>query len=78
MFPGSPAYVRELEALNLMDTVGPRLEVGLDDSYVLHSFNPVLCVHILNDFVVVVVVVVVPVLLGVILNCLCVCFMWRS
>lgn len=77
MFPGSPAYVRELEALNLMDTVGPRLEVGLDDSYVLHSFNPVLCVHILNDFVVVVVVVV-PVLLGVILSCLCVCFMWRS
>lgn len=75
MFPGSPACVRELEALNLMDTVGPRLEVGLDDSYVLHSFNPVLCVHILNDFVV---VVVVPVLLGVILSCLCVCFMWRS
>lgn len=73
MFPGSPACVRELEALNLMDTVGPRLEVGLDDSYVLHSFNPVLCVHILNDFV-----VVVPVLLGVILSCLCVCFMWRS
>lgn len=76
MFPGSPACVRELEALNLMDTVGPRLEVGLDDSYVLHSFNPVLCVHILNDFVVV--VVVVPILLGVILSCLCVCFMWRS
>lgn len=76
MFPGSPACVRELEALNVMDTVGPRLEVGLDDSYVLYSFNPVLCVHILNDFVVV--VVVVPVLLGVILNCLCVCFMWRS
>lgn len=75
MLPGSPACVRELEALNLMDTVGPRLEVGLDDSYVLHSFNPVLCVHILNDFVV---VVVVPVLLGVILSCLCVCFMWRS
>lgn len=74
MFPGSPACVRELEALNLMDTVGPRLEVGLDDSYVLHSFNPVLCVHILNDFV----VVVVPVLLGFILSCLCVCFMWRS
>lgn len=73
MLPGSPACARELEALNLMDTVGPRLEVGLDDSYVLHSFNPVLCVHILNDFV-----VVVPVLLGVILSCLCVCFMWRS
>lgn len=28
MFPGSPACVRELEALNLMDTVGPGLRWG--------------------------------------------------
>lgn len=46
-----------------MDTVGLRLEVGLDDNYVLHFLTLYYVCTSSNDFVVV--TVVVPVLLGV-------------
>lgn len=58
-----------------MDTVGLRLEVGLDDNCVLHLLTLYCVCTSSHDFVV---VIVVPVLLGFSLSCLCVCFMWRS